>query len=400
MNYRTRKIGIYSLSIVFLLFTLVTGFTLKDTKPESTNTIVEEPVTPEKQETLPKAESKSKKIQIALLLDTSNSMDGLIEQAKSQLWKIVNELSKARCDGESPSVEIALYEYGNDRLSQSTGYIRQVAPLIGDLDNISTKLFELRTNGGQEYCGNVIKKATESLEWSSSDNDIKMIFIAGNEPFNQGGINYQTACGNARAKDIIINTIHCGDFEEGIRGSWKSGALIGGGDYMCIEQNQRTVYVTTPYDDRINTISTALNGTYIYYGSIGKSKKMEQKQADEQARSYNKSNLAIRNSVKASSLYKNAKWDLVDACKESDFDIKKVDKNTLPSQLQKISDKELEAYIQKQKTERESLKLKIKELNTEREKYIANNKEEGSESVETSMIKSLKKQAESKNYSW
>ena len=27
-------------------------------------------------------------VQMAILLDTSNSMDGLIEQAKSQLWKI------------------------------------------------------------------------------------------------------------------------------------------------------------------------------------------------------------------------------------------------------------------------------------------------------------------------
>lgn len=32
-------------------------------------------------------------MQMAILLDTSNSMDGLIEQAKSQLWKIVNELA-------------------------------------------------------------------------------------------------------------------------------------------------------------------------------------------------------------------------------------------------------------------------------------------------------------------
>jgi len=31
-------------------------------------------------------------IQIALLLDTSNSMDGLINQARSQLWAIVNSL--------------------------------------------------------------------------------------------------------------------------------------------------------------------------------------------------------------------------------------------------------------------------------------------------------------------
>ena len=31
-----------------------------------------------------------KHIKVALLLDTSNSMDGLIDQAKAQLWDIVN----------------------------------------------------------------------------------------------------------------------------------------------------------------------------------------------------------------------------------------------------------------------------------------------------------------------
>jgi len=40
--------------------------------------------------------SKSNSIQLALLLDTSNSMDGLIDQAKSQLWKIVNELATSK----------------------------------------------------------------------------------------------------------------------------------------------------------------------------------------------------------------------------------------------------------------------------------------------------------------
>ena len=38
------------------------------------------------QETVVTSDSTKKKIKIALLLDTSGSMDGLIEQAKSQLW--------------------------------------------------------------------------------------------------------------------------------------------------------------------------------------------------------------------------------------------------------------------------------------------------------------------------
>ena len=36
------------------------------------------------------------KIQLAVLLDTSGSMSGLIEQAKAQLWKIVNEFGLVR----------------------------------------------------------------------------------------------------------------------------------------------------------------------------------------------------------------------------------------------------------------------------------------------------------------
>ena len=37
-------------------------------------------------------------------------MNGLIEQAKSQLWKILNELARTEKDGQEPTLQIALYE--------------------------------------------------------------------------------------------------------------------------------------------------------------------------------------------------------------------------------------------------------------------------------------------------
>jgi len=103
-------------------------------------------------------DSNDQNIMLALLLDTSNSMDGLIDQAKSQLWKIVNELASARChDGSRPKIRIALYEYGNDGLPSSEGYIRHVSPLTDDLDLILKGCFSLKTYGGNEFCGQVIK---------------------------------------------------------------------------------------------------------------------------------------------------------------------------------------------------------------------------------------------------
>ena len=73
-----------------------------------------------------KEKTNKQTIKVALLLDTSNSMDGLINQAKAQLWEIVNELSYAKYGIEKPNLEIALYEYGNSNLSSREGYIKQV----------------------------------------------------------------------------------------------------------------------------------------------------------------------------------------------------------------------------------------------------------------------------------
>ena len=74
-------------------------------------------------------------IQVALLLDTSDSMSGLIDQARSQLWKIVTRLDNARRGDRRPRLEIALYEYGNPVQSTATsGWIRQVLPFSGDLN--------------------------------------------------------------------------------------------------------------------------------------------------------------------------------------------------------------------------------------------------------------------------
>jgi len=103
------------------------------------------------------------RIQIALLLDTSSSMSGLIEQAKSQLWKMVNELADSKKNGESPDIDIALYEYGNSTLAKRDGYIKQIVPMSTDLDAVSEKLFELTTNGGDEYCGQVVLLITKTL---------------------------------------------------------------------------------------------------------------------------------------------------------------------------------------------------------------------------------------------
>lgn len=341
-------------------------------------------------------------VQIALLLDTSNSMDGLINQAKSQLWDIVNEFSLAKCGNDtSPTLQISLYQYGNDNLSANEGYIQQVLGFSSDLDKISEKLFSLTTNGGEEFCGKVIQTSIQQLPWSTDPDLLRMIFIAGNEPFDQGEFNFRTAVANANEKGVVVNTIFCGNYEQGINTKWKKGASLTGGEYMAIDHNKEVVHINTPYDKIIINLNSKLNKTYISYGSMGKSKIIAQEVQDRNALAMQEA-VAVKRAVsKSSRLYNNKKWDLVDAYDDEEFEISTLNKNELPEELLGKNEKEIKTFVESKKNEREQIQKEIQAYNLKRLAFISEHQKEGkSGELENAMIKAIKKQAKTKNYRW
>lgn len=339
-------------------------------------------------------------IKVALLLDTSNSMDGLIDQAKAQLWEIVNELSYAKCDDDKPNLQIALYEYGNDNLNANEGFIRQVLDFSSDLDEISKQLFSLTTNGGLEYCGQVIQTSLNQLNWGHHPDDLKLIFIAGNEPFSQGKISYKDATKLAKTKDVTINTIFCGDYDQGVSNYWKDGADLGNGDYMAINHNHSTTYVASPYDDKILQLNQKLNQTYVAYGSIGRQKMTLQSEQDANAQEYSNANAVSRTVSKSSHLYKNDTWDLVDADKNKSIKYEDLKDSDLPAELKGKSTAQIKAYIAKKSEERNVIQEDIQQLNEKRRVFILQQQKEDDNGLENAMIKAIKKQAKRKNYSW
>jgi hypothetical protein len=322
--------------------------------------------------TVVKPRPSGTKIQVALLLDTSNSMDGLIEQAKSRLWNIVNTLTTLKYNGQTPNIEISLYEYGNDGLSVEKNYIRQVTPLTTDLDLISEKLFALHTNGGSEYCGAVIRDATRQLTWGDSSSDMKLIYISGNESFGQGGINYKEAIGDALKKGIFVNTIYCGNQNAGIAELWKDGADHGRGKYFNIDSNQAVEYIVTPYDDQITQCNIRINNTYINYGAQGEYKKANQMRQDANAEKVSKANYAERTVSKSKTVYKNDSWDLVDKVKEDKQAVQKLKKEELPKELQNKTTAEINTIIAQKTKERETIQKEISDLAKQRQQYIDN----------------------------
>jgi hypothetical protein len=344
------------------------------------------------------------RIEIAVLLDTSGSMSGLIDQARSQLWKIVNEFEAARRNGQRADVYVALYEYGKSSLSAEAGWIRQIVPLTTDLDKISEELFALHTNGGEEYCGQVIDLAVRELEWSKEQADLKCIFIAGNEPFTQGTIDYKEACHLAANANITVSTIHCGSYDEGIQGMWADGAKLADGTYLNIDHNQVEPHIPSPQDEEISQLNTLLNATYCAYGS---DQERDASVARQNAQDANASSAApaaefSRIATKAGRLYKNAEWDLIDAVEEKQVELTKLKKDQLPEGLRELSADDLVAHVEKLATERKEIQQKIKKLTAARAKFVADEREKladsGENTLDEAIISAARAQAERQEF--
>lgn len=312
-------------------------------------------------------------VDVALLLDTSNSMDGLISQAKSQLWTIVQQFARAEKHGLSPRLRVALFEYGNTNLPVSEGYLRQVVPLGDDLDVLSEALFALRTRGGDEYCGMVIDEALTRLDWSDKPGSYKAIFIAGNEPFTQGPVDHHAACHRSCEKGVLINTIHCGNRHEGVDGGWLRGAELGHGKFFNIDQDRAIVHIRCPQDDQIMRLNEELNGTYLWYGSQEKREYFfsNQKIQDSNAGLLSSSVAVSRSVTKSSKVYNNSGRDLVDAMVDDENILEKVPEDELPDNIRALSPEERAEFLEEMTAKRADLKAKIGKLAVEREAFLA-----------------------------
>jgi hypothetical protein len=341
------------------------------------------------------------KIQAAILLDVSGSMDGLIEQAKAQLWNMVSTMGKAKCGNDvTPQIEIALYEYGRTTNDAKKGYVKKINGFINDLDSLSQNLFSLKTDGGDEFCGHVIYSSLNELQWDAAPENYKVIFIAGNEDFLQGDIQYTKSCAEAKQKGVIVNTIYCGDKMQGIQEHWNLAGECGNGSFTNINQNAKEEDIPTPYDSMLYVMNDKLNGTYISYGYAGASYSAKQRKMDVANTSMSKSAGLKRIKAKSNAVvYNNSQWDLVDAkAKDLTGAIAKIDKKQLPDSLQNKTTAELEKIVDEKSKERSAVQKEIINLNTQRDAFIAAEKAKNATNknqatLETEVEKIIKEQA-------
>ena len=342
-----------------------------------------------------------KEIELAICLDVSGSMNGLINSARAKLWAIVNDLALAK---PTPKLRVALVTFGRKNYPAAKGWVQVDANLTDDLDLISQKLFGLSTNGGEEYVGRVLQTALDELTWSKKKDTLRLIIVAGNESADQDKqVNYRDICKRAITGGTMVNAIYCGPKTDDIAAGWKDVALRADGHFHTIDQNRGTVTIDTPFDARLAELTASINKTYIPLVSEGRRGWANQKAQDRNAARLGKAVEAQRQSAKASKLY-FCRWCLVDAYRNKEIKLAEIKKEDLPKELQDKSEEELKKHIDATYKKREQIQKEINELNKLRSAYVTGEMKKKNLSEDKAFDKAvrsaIRSQAKQKGYAF
>lgn len=349
----------------------------------------------------PRPEEPRRPIDLVICLDTSASMTQLINSARAKLWDVVNELAEAR---PTPYLRVGLLTYGSPGVSTDAhGWVVRHTNLTTDLDTVYAKMMALSTNGGAEFVGWVLNDALNAMSWSRDPHALKMIFVAGNESADQcsSRFNFRYVAEDARSRGILINSIYAGLRQQGINEHWDQVALHGGGCYTAINMHAGTIQIPTPQDKILIDLNVELNATYLPYGPAGQKGKTNQTRQDANAASLGDQSVGSRIVAKASKLYNNAHWDLIDAEEQEGLDVAEVKKENLPAEMRDMTVKQRRSYVERTKRTRKVVRERIKEISSQRERYLRTARRSAGPrgtGLDDAMKKTVRKQAEASNF--
>lgn len=338
-------------------------------------------------------------IDLAICLDVSGSMDGLLNAARQNLWAVVNELATLQ---PAPQLRVALLTFGCPDYGEATGWVRIDTGFTTDLDTLSQQLFALRTNGGDEYVGRVVQTALDQLAWSQDPQALKLLFVAGNEAATQDPlVDFRAACKAAIARDIVVNSIYCGTAADELAPAWREVAALADGRFAAIEQD-RAVVITTPFDQQLAELSKDLNATYLPFGKLGCAQWANQTVQDGNAAGLNIAAAAQRCQTKGSELYDNAQWDLVDASRDAKFVLAEIKDEDLPEVMRPMSQARRGEFIAEKQRQREALRQQVQALGTQRDAFVQQQlqqqQNDGKQVFEAAVLEAVRQQAAARGF--
>ncbi len=314
--------------------------------------------------------SGAPRIEVLFVLDTTGSMGGLIEGAKLKIWSIANQMLRAN---PTPRLRMGLLGY-RDR---GDAYVTKFFDLSEDIDTIYAKLQQFNADGGgdtPESVNQALQEAVTRPSWSQDSKVLKIVFLVGDAPPHmdyQNDIKYPVSCRMAAKRDLIINTIQCGQMAETVP-FWQEIASLSGGSYMSIGQTGDMQMISTPMDGELAKLNVEVGRTILAYGAAPMREEVMHKQAvSEAAAPSSPSVVADRLAFnQASKSVVQGGGDLIDGLANGKVELDKIDSKKLPQEMQSLSPEARKAYIQAKQAERSKVQARISELSKKRQAFI------------------------------
>ena len=314
--------------------------------------------------------TQPKVVEVCFVLDTTGSMGGLIDGAKKKIWTIANGIVAA---DKGAKVRFALVPY-RDR---GDAYVTKVFDLTDDLDKVFADLQSFEAGGGgdgPESVNQAIVDAVNKIAWTSGDAATKIVFLVGDAPPHMDyadDVKYAKTCEAAVRKNLIINTVQCGEQSE-TTPVWQEIARLSEGSYVALEQSGGMVVIETPLDKEIAELSTQIGALAVPYGSADQQRQVQSKTA---------SAAAAPAPVAAERAYFNAsdsfggksiqgRGDLVSDVRENAVALEKLKDEELPENMRTMSADERKAYLKQQGEARDKLTARVNELSKQRQAII------------------------------
>ena len=336
-------------------------------------------------------------VEMVFVLDTTGSMGGLLDGAKTKIWEIVNAVMRTPAD-RRPEVRIGLVAFRD----HGDAYVTKVLPLTADLDKVYATLMEYRAEGGGDGPEDVRQALADGVAktgWSdksavrkSGRAILQTLFLVGDAPPHDDYAqepDVLTTTAKAVSRGVFVNTIQCGS-DGATTTVWQKVARSGEGQYFAIAQDGGVQAIATPYDEQLGKLGAKMGGTYTAFGGGSgargksfregaKSKSLAMEESVESfaaTRSIGGSAAAAPaaaadravNKALNDRAYNDS--DLLTAVENGSVALGKVRADDLPDDLRKLSPVARDAAVKKRLAERKALRAEILVLSKKRDTFM------------------------------
>jgi hypothetical protein len=341
--------------------TVAVALWLKPWTPRTEVTFNEEPI-------VQQTPAKGRAVDVVFALDTTYSMDSLLDGAKKTIWSIANQVKDIDPDADLRIGLVAYRDLGD-------AYVTKDLALTDDLDSVFAELSSYKADGGRDIPEDVdaaLYDAVHKMKWRS--NAKKIVFLVGDAPpATRGDVPaFSTTAGEAATAHIVINTIRCG-WDGDTERAWKQIAMIADGEFSTIQQGGGVQEIATPYDSKLAELAAEVDATTVFYG-------------DQNARTAWEGKMAIAAAAPAAAKADRGAYiakgqggaakpteDVVGGIATGALGFDTLEADKLPAELRTKTKAELEAELAARAKKREAARKEMTEVTRARDEYIKAN---------------------------